>query len=152
MEALFNLGGLAVVVGLCLVGYVVGSYNERRHYRSILARESEMAGLLVFSGTDLPQDRAVTESQLFTGATVIAEDRFKALLAAIRNIIGGRVASYESLMDRGRREAVLRLKQKARDGGFTMVVNLRFENTRITRGIEILAYGTALKLTPRETA
>ena len=53
------------------------------------------------------------------------------------------------------REAVLRVKEQAREQGYHAVVNLRLETSRLassrrngkgTAGIEILAFGTALKL------
>ncbi|MFT6733724.1 MAG: hypothetical protein ACJAS9_001914 [Polaribacter sp.] len=39
-------------------------------------------------------------------------DYFKRFLAGLRNIFGGRVVTYESLVDRARREAILRMKEK----------------------------------------
>jgi hypothetical protein len=65
------------------------------------------------------------------------------------------VQSYETLLDRARREAILRCKEQARARGFQAVVNLRLETTRISRasnnsrataGVEVLAFGTGLEL------
>ncbi len=136
---------LATLFTLTAVGLVAGTFNERRHFRSIRRREEELRLLPVFSGESLPDGFEQAETTLVSGATVIAEDRFKALLASIRNIFGGRVRSYESLLERGRREAILRMKENAKAGGFSIVINTRFESARIAQGIEILAYGTAAK-------
>ena len=38
---------------------------------------------------------------------------FKRFLANLRRLIGGRVKSYESILDRARREALLRMKTEA---------------------------------------
>ncbi|TQV72556.1 YbjQ family protein [Denitrobaculum tricleocarpae] len=130
---------------MIVIGLIVGTYNERRHYRSINRREEEFRSLLIHSGETLPEGFEAAEVKLVSGGTVIAEDRFKALLASIRNIFGGHMRSYESLLDRGRREAVLRMKAAARNDGFSVIVNTRFETARIAQGIEILAYGTAAK-------
>jgi uncharacterized protein YbjQ (UPF0145 family) len=89
------------------------------------------------------------------GSVVISIDYFKRLLAILRNIFGGRVTSYETLVDRARREAVLRLKAAARRKGCDIVVNLRLETSTIGQSannrnsvgcVEVLAYGTAIAL------
>ena len=90
-----------------------------------------------------------------TGSVVISVDYFKRFLAGLRKIVGGRIAAYETLLDRARREAILRCKEEARARGFQAVVNLRLETTRISRasrndrataGVEVLAFGTGLEL------
>lgn len=88
------------------------------------------------------------------GNAVISIDYFKRFLAGLRNILGGTVKSYESLIDRARREAVLRMKAMAGDAA--VIVNMRIETSNIgmTAGkkgmgsVEAHAYGTALKIAP----
>jgi uncharacterized protein YbjQ (UPF0145 family) len=82
---------------------------------------------------------------------VISVDYFKRFLAALRNLFGGRVTSYESLLDRARRESLLRMKEQAAALGAAMVFNVKYETASISKGrgnsigsIEVLAYGTAL--------
>ncbi|MEL6500540.1 MAG: heavy metal-binding domain-containing protein, partial [Cyanobacteria bacterium J06623_1] len=73
--------------------------------------------------------------------------------SSLRNLIGGRMIVYESLLDRGRREALLRMKEQAIGWGATQVVNVRLETSNIgnqTSGkglvaIEVIAYGTAIR-------
>ena len=88
------------------------------------------------------------------GQVVVSVDYFKRFLAALRAIVGGRVKSYESLLDRSRREAILRMKEQAIQGGYDHVINVRLETSRLagtrrngkgTAGLEVLAFGTALK-------
>ena len=71
------------------------------------------------------------------------------------NFFGGRLLSHESLLDRARREAILRLKEKAISQGADMVVNLQLQYLSINKetdsqnannSVEIMAYGTALKV------
>ena len=69
----------------------------------------------------------------------------------MRNIFGGRVGAYESLLDRARREAVLRMQQEARQLGAETIYNVKYETSRIGENaakglgsVEVLAYGTAL--------
>jgi len=83
---------------------------------------------------------------------VISADYFKNFVAGLRKLIGGRLRSYETLLDRGRREAILRMKMDARRRGANRVFNVRFETASISKGerdrlssVEILVYGSAVK-------
>tara|TARA_B100001105_G_C22118560_1_gene326510 strand:+ start:295 stop:525 length:231 start_codon:yes stop_codon:yes gene_type:complete len=69
----------------------------------------------------------------------------------LRNIFGGRVGAYESLLDRARREAVLRMQDEACQLGAETIYNVKYETSRIGENaakglgsVEVLAYGTAL--------
>jgi uncharacterized protein YbjQ (UPF0145 family) len=81
---------------------------------------------------------------------VISVDHFKRFLSGFRMIVGGEVRSYSSLIDRARREAVLRMKESQPDAH--AYINTRLETSTIssTAGnegigtIEVLAYGTAV--------
>jgi uncharacterized protein YbjQ (UPF0145 family) len=151
MDALLELG---VFVALLTIGFVVGRIVEQRHYASIRARERQYADVLAFAFR-FPADRVNPQRAfLVTGAVVVSADYFKRFVAGLRNLFGGRMRAYESLMERARREALLRMKDDARRRGARLVVCVRFETTSITSGwapsIEVLAYGTAL--VPEATA
>ncbi len=105
---------LIIFLLLLIVGYSVGRIAERRHYRSILKREKEMREILIFSNR-FPPLSSRDAQELVTGSVVISEDYFKRVISGLQSIIGGRLRGYESLLDRARREAVLRMKQEARD-------------------------------------
>ena len=153
MEILFNNLGLVIFVVLSILGYTAGSWAEKRHYRSILGREKELINMAVVTAEGSFPPGKVKESTLVSGSVVISIDYFKRLLAILRNIFGGRVKSYESLVDRARREAILRMKESARKQGASMVINMRLETSTISRSankknsvgsVEAIAYGTAI--------
>jgi uncharacterized protein YbjQ (UPF0145 family) len=144
---------LIIFLALLATGYTVGRIAERRHYRSILAREKEMANVLVFTNRFPPLTQQASQA-LVTGSVVISEDYFKRVVSGLQSLLGGRLRAYESLLDRARREAVLRMKQEARDKGARMIINVKFQtfsipgrNPRSFGAVEVMAYGTAL--TPR---
>ncbi len=150
----FILQNLNLVLPLFLLalGYVAGSIAERRHYRSIEMREQELVSLPAVTLKEIQEDDAVT-GRLVVGSVVVSIDYFKRALAILRNIFGGRVASYESLVDRARREAILRMKEEAASLGAYIVVNMRIEMSAIGQSanrkkqvgsVEAIAYGTAL--------
>ena len=155
MEALFDYFELALGVALAVIGLVAGRVIERRHYASIRRREREASDILVFAARFPPPSLLAPGTSLVSGSAVIADDYFKALVAGLHNLFGGRVRSYESLLDRARREAVLRMKAEARRAGAGMIVNVKQQTFAVpgrqpgsTRAVEVLAYGTALARTP----
>lgn len=141
---------LIVFVVLLALGYSVGHYAEKRHFRSIIEREAQYNKLPAIASRFPPDDRPYRQA-LVLGNTVVSVDYFKRFLAALRNLFGGRVVAYESLLDRARRESVLRMKAQAKALGATLVFNIKYETASISKGagytigsIEVLAYGTAL--------
>ncbi|KJU86273.1 protein belonging to Uncharacterized protein family UPF0145, partial [Candidatus Magnetobacterium bavaricum] len=151
MADLINIG---VFVVLLTVGYFVGRTIEIRHYRSILAREARLMAIPVVSlRTFVDDGREVDSVMLVTGHAVISTDYFKTFLYMFRKIFGGRVASFESLLDRARREAVLRMKEASLDAD--IILNMRIETSTINKktavtpvSVEALAYGTAIAFRP----
>lgn len=143
---------LIVFISLICLGYFAGTYAERRHYHSIRQREEDFLALPTSTFKSVADPEKVERARLVAGSAVISVDYFKRVLAGLRALVGGRVKSYESLLDRARREAVLRLKEEA--AGADAIVNLRIETTSISKGsasrnqsvstVEALAYGTAV--------
>ncbi len=139
---------------LLVVAYFTGTALERRHYASIREREMRWRNLPAITFRSIPPSWSVTECALVTGSVVISVDYFKRFLSGLRMIFGGRVKAYETLLDRARREALLRLKESAVERGCHAVVNVRLETCRMANalnsekiaGLEVLAFGTGVKL------
>lgn len=137
----------ALFVLLLVLGYGFGRAAELRHLRRLVEREREMNRLPAIASRFPPGDRPYAQA-LVGGSVVISSDYFKSFVAGLINIFGGRVTPFEALIDRARREALLRMKEEARGRGAAYVFNVKFETSRIAVGrvgaIEVLAYGTAL--------
>jgi uncharacterized protein YbjQ (UPF0145 family) len=153
LEVIFGNLDLFIFLLLMVIGYTCGTIAEKRHYKSIIRREKELIKLMLVNAEGRFADDAVNNSFLVSGSMVISNDYFKRLLAILRNFFGGRVKAYETLIDRARREAILRMKEEAKAKGAHMIVNLRLETSTIGRSankknsvgsIEVLAYGTAV--------
>ncbi|MCP3869980.1 MAG: YbjQ family protein [Gammaproteobacteria bacterium] len=146
---MFELG---IVLILLIIGYTFGRLAEQRHYRSIIRREADYRRIPVFATRHLPKDlEPGIKTTLVMGSVVISVDYFKRFLAGLRALVGGRMKSYESLIDRARREALLRLQAQAEQEGGEMVFNVKLETSSISKGarntvgsVEVLAYGTAV--------
>lgn len=130
----------------------LGAWSERRHYASIRAREAATARLPAVNLKSLDGGRPVADAWLVTASVVISIDYLKRFLAGWRKIFGGPVRSYETLLDRARREALLRLKEQCPEAD--LIANLRFDTASIATargrrqgvaGVEVVASGTAIR-------
>ena len=72
----------------------------------------------------------------------------------LKSIFGGRLHSYDVVLDFGRREALLRLKQQAAERGCTSIVNIRIETSVVSfaktqkskqASVEFLAFATGIR-------
>jgi uncharacterized protein YbjQ (UPF0145 family) len=147
-NAMYDLIIFIVLLGL---GYFFGRAAEKNHYKSIIKREKQLKDIIAVNSRIPPMNLGPLSSTLVSGSVVISVDYFKRFLAGLRSLVGGRVVSYESLLDRARREAILRMKQQARDLNAGMVFNIKLETASISKNargaigsVEVLAYGTAL--------
>ena len=140
-----------LVVVLVVVGYLTGGHLERQHYRSIIRREKALRRLLVIASRHPPLHGY--DQRLVVGSLVMSSDYFKSFAASLRQIFGGRMDCYESLLDRVRLEAILRMKEAAQESGHSVIFNVKLETASISKGqpnsittVEVLAYGTALRI------
>ncbi len=139
---------------LLALGFLVGKAVESTHLRRLRLREIRWRRIPA-STLDAPPDGwKVARTGLVDGSVVISIDYWKRFLAVLRAIVGGRLRAYESLLERARREALLRMKERAHEQGFHGVVGVRLETARLasasrdgegTAGVEVLAFGTGLE-------
>ena len=145
-------GFLSFIV-LLGVGFFFGRMNEAKHFRALDRREKELSHITISNTKKLPEGYEGYEgSDFVTGNVVISIDYFKRIAAALRGLVGGQIKSYTTLLERARREAVLRMKEEALQQGATHIANVRietssvFQNAKTNVGsLEIYVYGTALK-------
>lgn len=140
---------LIIFLVLVFLGYTFGRIAESRHYKSIKQRELKFLNLPTTNQKFPLKNNEVQKAELANGNIVVSVDYFKRIYAGIINIFGGKVVPYETLLDRGRREAILRLKESAL--GADEIINLRIETSSITKNsknavgcIEVFAYATAI--------
>lgn len=143
---------IIILLSLLVLGFWFGRRAEKKHYASIAERHKTFANIAVFNGKQVPQALLDNqEGQLVCGSVVIGQDYFKLIAASLRGFFGGRLSNYESIVDRARKEAILRMKAEARRLGSEIIFNVKIETSSISKGgrqnkansIEVLAYGTA---------
>ncbi|UCD29504.1 MAG: heavy metal-binding domain-containing protein [Planctomycetota bacterium] len=138
---------------LIALGFGIGSLREWRHLQSLSRRERQYSDMIVRNVKQVPNPESVEQAGLVSGEAVIATDYFKSFAAGLRNIVGGEVKTYETLMARARREAIARMMEHARQIGASEVWNVRLETSNIRSGsgrrnpgvsVEAFAFGTAV--------
>jgi uncharacterized protein YbjQ (UPF0145 family) len=144
---LLSYGGIFILsLFLILLGFLVGTFLESSHFKSIKKREESLAHLVSTNLKKVPSGKKVTSFSLVKGEVVISSDYFKTMIASLKHIFGGRLTTMETLLDRARRESFLRMKEHAEKEDASMIINVRFETTSLGLArVEVLAYGTAVK-------
>ncbi|MFK7788668.1 MAG: YbjQ family protein [Phycisphaeraceae bacterium] len=145
--------GIFITVLLLIGGLTFGRMNDRKHLASIKQREERYRNILLDNRKRVTSPETVEAATLVIGQYVSASDYFKAFATKLRALVGGEMNSMITLMERARREAVLRMVESAKSQGATEVWNIRFETSNISqmngkRGaaqVEIIAYGTAIR-------
>ncbi|MFN2200295.1 MAG: YbjQ family protein [Caldilineaceae bacterium] len=81
------------------------------------------------------------------GSTIRARNVGSDVLAGLRNVVGGEVTQYTSLMSEAREQAIQRMLEEAESLHADAVIGVRLTTSNVANGAaEIVAYGTAVKL------
>lgn len=140
---------LLIIVG---VTYVTGTIIEKRHYKDIIKREIALIKKPIINAgaKTWNSKKKIKKIELVTGEVVISGDYFKNFAATLKSFFGGRLTSFESVLDRGRREAILRMRENAKDSNFiinakieSVMINDYYTNNSVPQ-CAIIAYGTAI--------
>ncbi len=103
---------------------------------------------MLITTTDTIPGREVVETfGMVRGSTVRAKHIGTDIVASLRNLVGGEITGYSSLLAGAREQAIDRMKDEARSRGADALIGFRMETSTIMGGAsEILAYGTAVRL------
>ncbi len=138
---------------LFAAGWFFGSRHERQHLAQLSIAEQQLSHIMVSSERFyVPKLVANTEGELVLGSVVIAQDYFKMIIARLLSIFGKNLTTYETLLDRARREALVRMRTEAQAKGYNHIYGLRLEVSNINQlgsMVEAIAYGTAVISTDR---
>jgi len=144
-QMLINYAPLLV---LFVVGWFFGTRHERQHLAQLRQAEQTLGHIVVSSERFYrPKLAADTQGELVLGSVVIAQDYFKMIVARVLSIFGKNLTTYETLLDRARREAIVRMRTQAHAKGYNHIYGLRLEVTNVDQlgsMVEAIAYGTAV--------
>ena len=100
-------------------------------------------------------DEAYCDPALVTGSVVIATNYFISFISSFKHLFGGEMKGYTGMCSDARRIALVRMLQDAEQQGADAVYNVRFETSTVNSGekrkssggVELIAYGTAVRRT-----
>jgi uncharacterized protein YbjQ (UPF0145 family) len=107
---------------------------------------------MIISTTDVLQNRTVTAYLgIVTAEVVYGSNAIRDFFAGIRDMIGGRTASYERVFERGQRDAIAELEKRAQQLGANAVIGVSVQTDTINldeTGVLLLitATGTAVNI------
>ncbi len=103
---------------------------------------------MITTTTETIPNREVTEVLgIVRGSTVRSRNVGRDITAVIKHLIGGEISEYTKLQAYAREQALQRMQEDAEKLGADAIVNVRITTAMVTTGAaEILAYGTAVKL------
>ncbi|MEB3359262.1 MAG: YbjQ family protein [Synechococcales bacterium] len=110
---------------------------------------------MIQTTTDTIQGAMVSQYLgIVTAEVVYGSNALRDLFAGIRDIIGGRTGAYERVFERGQREAIAELEERAARLGADAIVGVRVDTGTINidaSGVLLLitATGTAVRLSPQ---
>ncbi len=137
---------------LLFLWYGFWTYLEKKHYKRIKIDENELKNIVILSKRDAKEIQ-LEWTKLLNWNVVISIDFFKKFVAGFINFFWWKIVVYETLLDRARREAIIRVKKQAKNLWYNCLINLRLETSSISKwtkwnvwSIEVLAYATATKM------
>ena len=105
--------------------------------------------MIITTAATIAGRRVVKTFGLVRGTTVRSRHVGRDIMAGLKTIVGGEIASYTTMMEEARGEALQRLIADAEAHGANAVTDLRFSTAAIMSGAaEVLAYGTAVTVEP----
>ncbi len=105
--------------------------------------------MIITTTENVPGHKIVEILGVVRGNTVRAKNFVSDFVAGLKNIVGGEIDQYTSLLSDAREEALRRMVKQAEALGANAVVNVRFTTSSVMQGMaEMLAYGTAVRIEP----
>jgi uncharacterized protein YbjQ (UPF0145 family) len=146
---------LLLTPALLFATWISGGVLERRNFKQLRLLEHGSRDILAITLEDPPDHWDIQGCELVMGSVVISQDYFKRVVASLHGLVGGNIRTFEPLLDRARREALIRMKGVAHARGYDTIINVRLEtstmarargNAKGTAGVEVLAFGTAVRI------
>ncbi len=107
--------------------------------------------MIVVTTDTVPGREVETTFGLVRGTTVRARNLFKDIAATFRIMVGGEILEYTKLIAETREQALDRMIAEAQARGADAVLAFRFATSEVAKAAaEVVAYGTAVKLAPKD--
>ena len=104
--------------------------------------------MIVTTGNEISGYAIASYIGIVRGIVVRASSIGQNLLGGLKQIVGGNIESYAQVCEGAREDAYERMVEHAEERGADAIIAMRYDATEFAQGVtEVLAYGTAVKLT-----
>lgn len=101
--------------------------------------------MIIASTEKIPGKEVVMYKGFVKGSTIQAKHIGSDILAGLKNIVGGEIKEYSSMMEKARQIAIGRMVKEAEEMGANAIIAVRLQSSNVMNSAsEIVAYGTAV--------
>lgn len=154
----YILGPILISLLFPFLSWAIGRWYQDRLMNALLVNEKQQGNMLQsdqhLSTQSLMKTMTAESSTLLHVSICVGPSMGQIFFMWWKSIFGGRLHSYDVVLDYGRREALLRLNQQAKDLGCSSMVNIRIETSTVsfakndkgnTSSVEFLAFATGIR-------
>ena len=107
--------------------------------------------MIVTTGNEVEMGKIVQYLGIVRGIVVRATSIGAGFIGGLKALGGGNIEEWTRVCEAARQEAFARMIQHAQEIGADAIIGMRYDATEFTQGsTEVLAYGTAVKLTNKQ--
>lgn len=104
--------------------------------------------MIVTTGNEVVGYHIAQYIGIVRGIVVRSPSIAQGFLGGLKQLVGGNIESYAQVCEAAREEAFQRMVAHAEERGADGIIAMRYDATEFSSGVtEVLAYGTAVKLT-----
>ncbi len=104
--------------------------------------------MIVTTGNDVPNHEITDFLGIVRGIVVRSPGIAQGFMGSLKQFVGGNIEAYAQVCDAARKDAFQRMVALAEQLGADAIIGMRYDATEFSPATtEVLAYGTAVKLT-----
>lgn len=104
--------------------------------------------MIITTGNDVAMGEIIQYLGVVRGIVVRATGIGAGFIGGLKSIGGGNISEFAEVCEKARQDAFNLMVQHAQSIGADAIIAMRYDATEFTQGsTEVLAYGTAVKLT-----
>lgn len=103
--------------------------------------------MIIVTTEQIEGEKVIETLGLVKGSTIRARHVGHDIIAGLRNVVGGEIKDYTTMLSQAREEALQRMVAQAENMGANAILSTRFVTSMVMGGAaEMVAYGTAVKM------
>ena len=117
----------------------------------IHSQTADIPANMTTTSFDVPGFRIVDNLGVVRGVVVRSRSVFGTVGGSLQSLFGGNISLFTELAERTRKQAFDTMLVQAHMAGADAVIGIRYDANEMMKGVtEVLCYGTAVRVEPRE--